>query len=81
MQVIVSANGVCGLNFEHSLAEALPFANLSDHMLDYMRKGDKLINTQSLSSSNSSNLYKELEFNIPTEIKGSIDKAKFDLNK
>jgi len=36
IQVIIAENGVWGVNFEHSIAEALPHAVMTDHIYKNM---------------------------------------------
>lgn len=77
IQLIVTPSGICGLNFEHSVAEALPFANLSDFVLDYIAKNP----FSSLSNERDSSLYRELNFTIPNEVKQAIETAHLNINK
>lgn len=36
MQFVISEDGVCGLNYEHSIAEGIVVIQLSEHLFRYM---------------------------------------------
>ena len=76
-KVIIAANGVYGLNFEHSLAEALPFVNLGDYVATYITKTNQSIQLLQPQASR----FKELVFNIPSEIQTLIKETKAEFFK
>lgn len=75
LQFIIGEDGSCGLVYEHAPAEGPPIVSLLDHIVEYMRKSE-MVRSPMIPLP----MPKKLRFNITSEIKQDIEKAKQNLN-
>lgn len=76
IQVIIGENGVWGVNFEHSIAEALPHGLMNDYIYKHINQ-----NNDSITQEDVKQIYSELNFVIPAEIQSVISKSSLTVNK
>ncbi|CAG9784470.1 unnamed protein product [Diatraea saccharalis] len=76
IQFIVGADGVTGLTYEHTPAEGQPIAILTDFIINYLEQG-KTGTSQSASPKQP----KHLKFNVNSDVKNMINKAKENLDR
>uniref|UniRef100_A0A1A8LHJ3 Carnitine O-acetyltransferase n=1 Tax=Nothobranchius pienaari TaxID=704102 RepID=A0A1A8LHJ3_9TELE len=75
LQFIVGEDGTCGLVYEHAPAEGPPIVFLIDYVVKYMRSIEMLRSPMVPLA-----MPQKLRFNITTEIKRDIEKAKQNMN-
>lgn len=75
LQFIVGEDGTCGLVYEHAPAEGPPIVYLIDYVVKYMRKTEFV-----RSPMVPLHMPQKLRFNITSEIKRDIEKAKQNMN-
>ncbi|CAH8602295.1 unnamed protein product [Dicrocoelium dendriticum] len=80
MQFIISRDGNCGLNYEHSVAEGIAVIRLIEHILQYMQevKRWRLVRFPSLCEQATP---KRLEWNLDQHTQNTITKALADIDK
>lgn len=83
IQAIFGDNGVWGVCFEHSVAEAVPHAFMNDFIYNYIKSTvDETVNTSYNESTGEINKrYQELKFNIQEEIQNQIIKSNLSVYK
>jgi carnitine O-acetyltransferase len=87
IQVIVSRDGACGVNYEHSPAEGPPVVALIDHGLNWMKKWDAENATSNVASLAENDVLdkrphsriQELEFTLDGEARDDLDMAKTNM--
>uniref|UniRef100_A0A1A8FTT8 Carnitine O-acetyltransferase n=1 Tax=Nothobranchius korthausae TaxID=1143690 RepID=A0A1A8FTT8_9TELE len=75
LQFIVGEDGTCGLVYEHAPAEGPPIVFLIDYVVKYMRSIEMLRSPMVPLA-----MPQKLRFNITSEIKRDIEKAKQNMN-
>uniref|UniRef100_A0A1A8E6P1 Carnitine O-acetyltransferase n=1 Tax=Nothobranchius kadleci TaxID=1051664 RepID=A0A1A8E6P1_NOTKA len=75
LQFIVGEDGTCGLVYEHAPAEGPPIVFLIDYVVKYMRNIEMLRSPMVPLA-----MPQKLRFNITSEIKRDIEKAKQNMN-
>lgn len=80
MQFIVSEDGNCGINYEHSAAEGIVVIELSEHLFRYIaeKRKAKLHRTSSICDLS---MPKKLRWKVGPETKEWIDYAKLDFDR
>ena len=83
IKVIIGENGIWGVNFEHSIAEALPDNLMNDFIYHFINSNENKIanHLSSLAKTDKNINYKELSFNIPNEVNNQINKSKQSVYK
>lgn len=80
VQVVIGGNGQWGVNFEHTVSDALPHAYMNDFIYKFIRKH----NSELIESSNESsgdNLMRELKFDVSSELKNQWIKSRDTIKK
>ncbi|KAI4878141.1 hypothetical protein NFI96_007717 [Prochilodus magdalenae] len=75
LQFIVGEDGSCGLTYEHAPAEGPPIVYLVDHVVEYMKKTE-MVRAPMIPLP----MPQKLRFNITSEVKKDIEKAKQNMN-
>ncbi|XP_032905233.1 carnitine O-acetyltransferase isoform X2 [Amblyraja radiata] len=75
LQFIVGEDGSCGLVYEHSSSEGPPIVALLDHVFEYC-KTSEMVRSPMIPLA----MPRKLRFNITTDVKRDIEKAKQNLN-
>ncbi|XP_078282157.1 carnitine O-acetyltransferase isoform X1 [Rhinoraja longicauda] len=75
LQFIVGEDGSCGLVYEHSSSEGPPIVALLDHVFEYC-KTSEMVRSPMIPLA----MPRKLRFNITSDIKRDIEKAKQNLN-
>ncbi|XP_013862618.1 carnitine O-acetyltransferase [Austrofundulus limnaeus] len=75
LQFIVGEDGTCGLVYEHAPAEGPPIVFLIDYVVKYMRSTE-IVRSPMVPLA----MPRKLRFNITSEIKRDIEKAKQNMN-
>ncbi|XP_062590553.1 choline O-acetyltransferase-like, partial [Saccostrea cucullata] len=79
MQFIISEDGACGLNYEHSPSEGIAVVQLIEHLLKYMEElGRKLVRMQSICELPQP---RRLQWKINSDIGTDIEEAAENMNR
>jgi carnitine O-acetyltransferase len=83
IQAIFGDNGVWGVCFEHSVAEAVPHALMNDFIYSYITSTkSETVNVDFVESEDEiKNRYRELKFDLPEKVEEQIVKSTYSVHK